>query len=107
MQYTNWWDPFPDPAYAGALVHQAALYFLLNQITQIKSKQKITIDSNELPYIFIFTISFQHLKIIQCRIIMSKTHQWVCDLGDQLNVLACILWFQIIEENLLIMNKCK
>jgi len=22
------WDPFPDPAYAGALVHRAALFIL-------------------------------------------------------------------------------
>jgi len=21
----KWWDPFPDPAYAGALVHRVAL----------------------------------------------------------------------------------
>jgi len=27
----KWWDPFPEPAYAGALVHLAALYaFLCN-----------------------------------------------------------------------------
>jgi len=25
VQYTKWWDRFPDPAYAGALVHRAAL----------------------------------------------------------------------------------
>jgi len=24
-QYNKWWDPFPDPSYAGALVHQVAL----------------------------------------------------------------------------------
>jgi hypothetical protein len=26
VQYTKWWDPLPDPAYAGALVHRVALY---------------------------------------------------------------------------------
>jgi len=24
--YQKWWDPFPDPAYAGALVHRVALF---------------------------------------------------------------------------------
>jgi len=24
--HQKWWDPFPDPAYAGALVHRVALY---------------------------------------------------------------------------------
>jgi len=26
IQYTKWWDPFLDPANAGASVHRVALY---------------------------------------------------------------------------------
>ena len=30
IQYTKWWDPSPDPAYAGALMHRVALILSLS-----------------------------------------------------------------------------
>jgi len=47
VQYTEWWDPFPDPAYVGALVHRVALFYYLQtgcRVSHITRTTKGIID---------------------------------------------------------------
>jgi len=41
--HQKWWDPFPDPACAGALVHRASLLgpYGVDEFTLLKSQQYI------------------------------------------------------------------
>jgi len=60
VQYTNWWDPFPDNAYAGALVHRAALSKTIISATSLVCwvHKKIATSNEYFVRVYRFVASF-------------------------------------------------